>query len=311
MSEIDSQQLQPNSEPNADGDLLETPPSPPVAVEPEVPPAPTVYIETDDVPEWAVGKTAAEVITLTGNLMDAMKTYEPPTQQAAPAVQQPAVPVTPVAGPQIPNPSLSYDDPGAYASQMQAFLDQRDKDLQEKLGQQLSSYMAPFSQTVGSLARQQVATNPAYKTVFDKWGHEIDQELAANQVGIGNRTPKTYQIMADIIKGRHVDELAQDEANRILSAGGHATTVRGGVGGNIVPAAPVGDALDQAWAEGEIPLIKGMQAQGLTKEDARRAIDLQGHTVDKWLTIASGGNVFVSPDGTKSRTQLHSPGGNS
>jgi hypothetical protein len=305
MPEQNEQQPISTHEPNNVPDSSETPPSSSEPVAPAAPPAPKVYTDADGVPSWAVGKTDAEIMALTGNLMETMKTFDPSAQATPPATtyQAPApAQVTPSAGPAMPSADLAYTDPAAYNAQLEAYWSAREARLKADLTNQFQSVMQPINQTMGSMARQQIANDPIYKEVFDKWGHEVDQEFAKNGVGPNQRTPDAYRLVGDIIRGRHVQDLARAEADRILASGGHAPTVRAGTGGAMVPAAPPGDAFDAAWDANEIGLIKMAKQHGVSKDDLRKSISMQGHSVDDWVKMVSGGNVFVSPDGKNVRT---------
>jgi len=81
MPEQNEPQQNLTPEPISEPAALETPPS----LEPPEPPAPKIYTEGDGVPSWAVGKTDAEIMALTGNLMETMKTFDPNTQTVQPA----------------------------------------------------------------------------------------------------------------------------------------------------------------------------------------------------------------------------------
>lgn len=278
----------------------ETPPSP----DPVEPPALKIYTEGDGVPSWAVGKTDADIMALTGNLMETMKTFDPNTQQAQPSVPTQVVPqvASSVDGPVMPSGDLAYSDPATYNIQMQAYLNARDEKMKADLTSQFQNVMQPINATMGSMARQQIANDPTYKEVFDKWGHEVDQYFAQQGVGPNQRTPDAYRLVGDVIKGRHVTDLARAEADRILQASGHASTVRAGTGGVMVPSAPPGDAFDLAWDADEIPLIKMAKQHGTPKDDVRKSITMGGYSVDDWVKMMSGDNVFVSPDGKTVRT---------
>lgn len=311
MSENDSPQQNPN-EPNVEPDSSEIPPSPSVD-----PPAelvvPQVYTEADGVSDWAIGKTAEDVLSVADSLMETMKTFEPVTQQVPVGPQQqPIQPVTglpaqPIVGPIMPAADLAYNDPAAYNTQMASYMDARDATLRADLTQQFQTVMQPINATMGSMARQQIANDPEYIEVFSKWGHEVDQEFARNGVTPNQRTPQAYRLVGDIVRGRHVADLARAEAERILASGGHTPTVRAGTGGELVLSAPPGDAFDQAWDEGEIGIIQAAKYNNVTKEDMRKSIKHTGHSVDEWVKLMSGDNVFISSDGRLTRTETLPP----
>lgn len=314
MSENDSPPQNPNEQP-AELDSSNTPPSQDAEAEQAAPAVPQVYTEADGVPDWAVGKTAKDVISLTGSLMETMKTFDPATQQQPAAPTQPAY-VAPVAAPIdpqqqlapiMPAADLAYNDPAAYNTQMASYMDARDASLRADLTQQFQTVMQPINATMGSMARQQIANDPEYIEVFSKWGHEVDQEFARNGVTPNQRTPQAYRLVGDIIRGRHVTDLARVEAERMLASGGNVPTVRAGTGGELVLSAPPGDAFDQAWDEGEIGIIQAAKYNNVTKEDMRKSIKHTGHTVDEWVKLMSGDNVFVATDGRLTRTQTLAP----
>ncbi len=304
MPEQNEQQPNLTSEQPEEPVVSETPPSPELAE----PPAPKIYTEADGVESWAVGKTDAEIMALTSNLMETMKTFDPSQQrvQRAPAPIQPAMEPL-VAGPILPAADLAYSDPAAYNSQMQNYLNARDEKMKADLTQQFQTVMQPINATMGSMARQQIANDPTYKEVYDKWGHEVDQYFAQQGVVPNQRTPDAYRLVGDVIKGRHVTDLARAEADRILQAGGHAPTVRAGTGGQMLPSAPPGDAFDQAWEDSELSIIQAAKYNNVTKEDMRKSIKHTGHTVDEWVKLMSGDNVFIATDGRLTRTQTLPP----
>jgi len=304
MPEQNEQPQNLTPEPTSEPAALETPLTP----EPPEPPAPKIYTEADGVESWAVGKTADEIMALTSNLMETMKTFDP-NQQAPQAAPQPIAPqpIAPVAGPAMPAADLAYTDAAAYNAQMQNYLNARDEKMKADLTSQFQSVMAPINQTMGSMARQQIVNDPVYAEVFSKWGHEVDQYFAQQGVGVNQRTPDAYKLVGDIIRGRHVNDLARDEADRILQSGGHAPTIRAGVGGAMLPSAPPGDAFDQAWEDGELSIIQAAKYNNVTKDDMRKSIKHTGHTVDEWVKLMSGDNVFIAADGRLTRTQTLTP----
>ena len=315
MPEQNEPSQQTPNELNAEPASSDIPPSP--SVEPEVipPVVSKVYTEADGVESWAIGKTDEEIRTLTGSLMETMKTFDP-GQQSAPAQQlqnwtpasnAPVNPAVNAAGPAMPAADLAYSEPATYNAQMQAYMNARDEALVTKLTDQFQTVMQPINATMGSMARQQIANDPEYSEVFSKWGHEVDQEFAKNGVTPNQRTPQAYRLVGDIIRGRHVKDLAQAEAARILASGGHAPTVRAGVGGELLISAPPGDAFDQAWEAGEIGIIQAAKYNNVTKEDMRKSIKHTGHTVDEWVKLMSGDNVFISSDGRLTRTETLPP----
>lgn len=261
---------------------------------------PARYTAEDNVPAWAVGKTAAEVLDMTSNLMQTMQTYEAPAQP--PASPQPqygnvyntAPPaVTPLAQ---PDPELALTNAPEYQRQLDVYMGQREDRLVDRLGAQLQGYMQPVTSTMGTLARSQVATDPNFAQVFSRYGHEIDQEFVRNNIPVTNRTPDSYRMVAEMVQGRHWKEFAREEAVKLASEGVGQGTARSSVGPGNFEGSSGGDALDEAW-EDDVSFFSAMRAQGLNKSDVREAARKQGLPIDKWVKMVSGSNVFIAPDG--------------
>ena len=119
--------------------------------------------------------------------------------------------------------------------QMSRFdLDIADEDYVDgKRLKQLVSRFANNPNTVDYGARQQAA-GALLATVemrrseeFKRWGMEIRQELV--KLDPGNWTLDNLNIVVDIVKSRHIDELAAEKAQRLVSES--HPTIRSGTGG--------------------------------------------------------------------------------
>jgi hypothetical protein len=193
----------------------------------------------------------------------------------------------------MPDPELALRDTDAYNRQMSAYMDQRDNRLLGKI-QELA---APMAQTTGMLARQQLASDPEYKDIFDKYGHEIDSEMHTNHIPPEARTPQAYRVLADMIRGRHYKELAREEAERLLQVTGPGT-VRVGSSPGTPLSAVGGDILDQAWDSDDVQYFKSVRAAGTTKPEVREAARRQGYTIDEFVKLVSGDAFVIAPDGS-------------
>ena len=113
-------------------------------------------------------------------------------------------------------------------------LDIKDEDYVD--GRQLKQLVSRFANnpnTVDYGARQQAA-GALLATVemrradeFRRWGMEIRQELV--KLDPGNWTLDNLNIVVDIVKSRHIDELAAEKAQRLVSES--HPTIRSGTGG--------------------------------------------------------------------------------
>ena len=113
-------------------------------------------------------------------------------------------------------------------------LDMADDDYVDgKRLKQLVSRFANNPNTVDYGARQQAA-GALLATVemrraeeFKRWGQEIRHELV--KLDPGNWTLDNLNIVVDIVKSRHIDELAAEKAQRLVSES--HPTIRSGTGG--------------------------------------------------------------------------------
>jgi hypothetical protein len=113
-------------------------------------------------------------------------------------------------------------------------LDIADEDYVDgKRLKQIVSRFANNAQSVDYGARQQAA-GALLATVemrraddFRRWGLEIRQELV--KLDPGNWTLDNLNIVVDIVKSRHIDELAAEKAQRLVSES--HPTIRSGTGG--------------------------------------------------------------------------------
>ena len=274
---------------------------------PSLPSEPTRYSEDDAPYPWAVGRTSREVADIAQQLMSTIQHGVMPPAPAQPT--QPHNPIDSNAGwgaaqPQAPNyqqppvgmpdPELALRDADQYNRQMSAYMDQRD----QRLMGEIQKMAAPMAQTTGMLARQQLAADPEYNDIFTKYGHEIDMEMQNNNIPPQARTPQAYKIMADMIRGRHYKELARAEAELLLQNRGPGTVRVGSDPGSGFNDGGAGDTLDRAWASDKIPYFRSSKAGGLTKADVREAAKRQGYTVDEFVTLVSGDDFVVAPDGS-------------
>lgn len=241
---------------------------------------------------------------MTSNLMETLQTYDPPTAPPTYMNQYPgqsyAAPPPPVAPPpqeplQSPDPDLALTNAPEYQRRLDAYIAAREERLVDRLSSRLEGYMQPVNQTMGTIARSQIANDPKFSDVFKRYGHEIDQEFIRNGIATAARTPEAYRMVAEMVQGRHWRELAHEEAAR-LAAGQAPGTVRSSPDGQTFASTPQGDALDQIW-DTDAEYFKNARLQGLTKSDVREAAQRQGLPIDKWVKMVTSADVFVAPDG--------------
>jgi hypothetical protein len=149
-------------------------------------------------------------------------------------------------------------------------------------GKQLKALASRFANNAHSVdygARQQAA-GALLATVemrrheeFKRWGTEIRQELV--KLDPGNWTLDNLNIVVDIVKSRHIDELAAEKAQRLVSES--HPTIRSGTGGsNGVPYKPKtmdSDGVPREWTQAakaagisEQQIWEFCQAAGISEE---------------------------------------------
>lgn len=142
-----------------------------------------------EAPVWARGKTADEIMAITGNLMDAVVRPNAPTP----------TPTTPGA-----------IDPTAYATGQDIL------NAQQQAVNQFAPALQRLAEQNATSTHRMVATDPRFAEVFQKYGPEVSQYLA--------RVPKeqwTVDIVegaAKLVRADHLDELARDRANQIVQS---------------------------------------------------------------------------------------------
>lgn len=182
-------------------------------------------------PSWAAGKTADEILDLTNQLYTALQRGEvaSPAAHAPPSTPAytPPSPVNPSDGiPQV-DPTLIYTDPAAYHRQMEAR-------TEAIIAARISGAEANVSGPLASMAKNQAMQNPKRKLVWEKYGPEIEAIIARVPPQARGR-PDLWEEAADMVAGRHVDELAQARADEIMRRGSDAGQLSTQPGGNTPP----------------------------------------------------------------------------
>lgn len=235
------------------------------ASEPDPAPAPTT-----SEPAWAQGRSREELLQLTQGALQALKTgfdpigqpptgqrHSPPDQSQQQQMQQPNAPPT--------FPTDPYSD--SYAADMERYLAWRD---QQTLSQ-VQQFAQPIMQNVGAMARAQVEKDPKYAAAFERWPLEVEQLL--QNVPIQQRTVESYQMAADLVKGRHTDELIAEAGERPRRAPSSDTARSDNA---PPPAEPVfDDPVDEFWAS-QHPYVVHAKSQGVTKRDFKDTATVMG-----------------------------------
>lgn len=195
----------PSSTPPGGTPTSAMPPQPAVtAPAPTSPPSaePFRFSAGPDVVEWARGKTAQEVLAIAQGYESAFNRYQGPSvpANAAPTYQPP----------QQSQPPTGWTPPAD-----DAILTGKDwQNLSQRAFQQ---YVQPAMQQSVDMAASAsyAAVAGKHATGFQKYGPEIQQELA--------KVPKQYwtldnlETIVTLVYGRHRDDYAREEAQRLVS----------------------------------------------------------------------------------------------
>lgn len=232
-----------------------------------------------NVPDWARGRTARELLEIGETWRQAATNnqyQQQPPQQAAFSYQQPIQ----QQGVQPPDPALMYSDPAQYQNQMLAY-------NQHAFQQQMNAAAQPLVSGVVDMAR--FASQQQDKKTWDRWGHEIEREVS--QLPMQMRNKQAFDLALQIVKGRHVDEIANERALELQANGGPGFERGGAVG-----AAPsmASDPLSELWNDDTNGWVQEMKRAQATPQSIRDYCAKTGTDVNAYVADIKKGNVFTS-----------------
>jgi hypothetical protein len=239
------------------------------------------------VPEWAVGRTADEILEIAKKMYEvvvqAPHAPAPPAPAPAPA-PSPAPALAPQAPVQPPNPDLMLTDPAEYQRQLTAY-------NQWLLDQRLQQVSVPVLASQAQMARNVVRSDPEYADVWASYGPEIDAEMA--RLPLEQRAnPEMWRLATEMVAGRHRKELAAKLAAKAAIPADAGTVPADAGVPHIQPNAHL-DPIDRLFAE--VPAIReryekaGVSAQAV--KDHARAM---GHTLESYAELLRKQYVVTS-----------------
>ena len=237
-------------DPKPTPDVPETPSSPTPPTGTPGAPAEYRYGNDQNLPEWARGKTATEILQLTQQLVEErVRGTPPPTPQAAP-VAQPG------------------DDDYVTGKDMRSLRQQATAEF-TPLIQQLAAQNA---QTAYNLAKREHAD------IFKRYEPEIAQVLG--RVPRDQWSLDVVENAVRFVKGNHVDELAEEKARRLVAQ--MEPTIRStGSGG----ATPVTRPPEQSLDSDKLPAAWRERAKqvGITEREVQELCYQNDMTVDEFF----------------------------
>lgn len=260
-----------NTSPNA-APTANAPSAPPSSPPASGPPAEFRFGSDANVPEWARGKTATEVLNLASTMADALRANQPlpPPPPAAPPAQPPTTPGNPTLDDWIVRP------------------DEASRRVAESV---FADKLAPAIQGIQGIAQQFASTQrmlaeTKFADDFRRWAPEIDAVMA--QVAPEQRTVDNYEKVVKFVRGNHVEEIAVERAKQLLAQGGVGERSGGsGFGGTASPSGV--DLTKLPHGVGEIARAKGI-TEGVVLEFCKAT----GTPPEKWMEMALNNQVVTS-----------------
>ncbi len=251
------------------GNAPPTPSTAPASSPPASGPPEFRFGNDPSVPEYARGRTAAEVLALTESLHQAVRSMTPP----APPPQAAAPPA-----------GLSLAD---------EFLLRPEEATRKVADDVFAARMAPALQGLQGIAQQfaqtqRVLAESKWDTEFRKWGPEIDALMA--QAAPEQRTLENYEKVVTYIRGKHLDELAEERyTQRMQAQVGVGERSGGGIG---VPGSTSPTGVDFT----KLPQGLGKVAErvGLTETMVIDFCRRTGITPQQWMENALNEKVVTS-----------------
>ena len=238
------------------------------------------YTDDDGVPEWAVGKTADEILEITKTLHATMTSSQPTTQTQAPT------PVTPQQQP-VQQPSLSgdmlYSNPDGFVQGVQ---DYTKATVSESIRQASEPLLAPLA----TMARSEAQRNPEYADIWKRYAPEIDAVMQT--VPLNNRgNVDLWNQAAEMVAGKHYRELAKAEAERLVASGDSGMIPTGGVPSTSASATL--SPIDALFAKND-PAIQKFKDAGISATQVKGFASSMGHTEAAYAEmLTSNKNIRV------------------
>ncbi len=146
-----------------------------------------------EVPEYARGKTASELLGITTQVVGALQDV----------ARQQAFQPQPTYAPPAPNTEFKDDD----------IVDGRTmKAYAQQIAQQSTN--PNMERQLAQVLYDNVSREPKYQETFQKWGHEVLAQLRG--VPHAGWTLDTIRLAGNIVRGEHLDELVEQRAQTKL-----------------------------------------------------------------------------------------------
>lgn len=226
------------------------------------------YTTEDGVPDWAVGKTADEMLTMTQTLYNTVVSNPVPAPAATPT---PVSTAPASSGP--PDANLMYTNADEYNRQLGEW-------TRNTAQSTMQAASAPFVQGQMELAKAESKRNLLYTEVWSRYGPEIEAEVAQFPVH-GKISVSFWNDAAAMIKGRRAEDLfkARLAADAPADAG---TFGSGGSPGAGLQASSFASPLAKAWSEDAPWVLQFKRLPGMSVEKLRNRVRDMGWTEESY-----------------------------
>ncbi len=266
-----------------------SPPLPP-------PPSAPIIAETLDGPEWAQGKNRSQLIREMEDFYAALPHLDlsAPPAAAADVASSPVVAVAPapVAAPSVPDPSLAQTDPEEWRRQFDEY---NRATTQNMIREVAGRYSQPLMESQAQTARELSRRDPALADVWQRFGHEIDREMA--KAPMEQRTQANYSMICDMVRGRHFDELMKERDAAPASAAN--ATATGSAPDSASGAEPPAQTPIDGLFESDSFYARRLRESGISKSALRERLTKMQITEEDWVKEVESGGIVLTSDGSK------------
>ena len=240
----------------------------PTSTEPASPPLPERY-GADAGP--LAGMTKDDAIAYVGNLQAESSTMYQNFNQLAQSVQAAAQPAPVV--PQI-DAALIDSDPAEFTRQMR----QENAANISQVANQFAGRIMPQMSRVAQVTAQNHYKSPK---IWEKYGAEIEAQMS--QIDSQYHTEQAWTSAADLVAGRHFEEIAQERAQEIAAS--NPGVIRGSSGA----AAPMSDGREALWAKVEADPQGARMLATVGREGFAEFARETNQTLEKYVEMVTGG----------------------
>lgn len=236
--------------------------------------------------EYLRNKTAEEAARYTDMLYQQVRSNTPP-QQAQPVRPQGAPPA-PYSQAAPPTQEDFLTDPAGATQRAIAYAQQT----------QLDPWAQQVGQNQAQMARNLIELREA--EAFRRWGPEIDVEIQRQIPDARYRSPEALKLIVDIVRSRHVEELAEERMQAKLRSMPQSMRADGAVGGGT--SANAGGSIDFSSAglpENYTRVLARANIKPETLDEFLQMTEVRtrGITLDQarqeWLDKAKKGDIIT------------------